>query len=277
VTGTTHQQPAWNGAQTLSIRSHGSAAKPRQCSIRRLDCDSCCRGFESHQPPQYSCGSPAGRLVIRTGRNSHRGNTRHPVKAEGGAAALMSRQTGLGVFTTGFKISLVNVRDHEDNARALAHAFRAVHSAQWSRTGNAVARAFAFLGRCFVVASPLRARSGAWVGRSGGRSSPDAERVFDSPGVHLKAPSSSGRALTSARACMGCTHETPAPATNRNSRPGVDVATGARQVRDGVTGSALAEVLRPTVALGLDSTEAGFQMEKVIPHITLPQLWKEMR
>jgi hypothetical protein len=89
-------------------------------------------------------------------------------------------------------------------------------------------------------------------------------------GAFLHLPS--GRGVTQRWACMGCTHETPAPATNRNSRPGVDVATGARQVRDGVTGSALSEVLRPTVALGLDCTEAGSQMEKVIPHITLPQL-----
>lgn len=88
-------------------------------------------------------------------------------------------------------IPVVNVRDHEDNARALAHAFRAVHSAQWSRTGNAVARAFAFLGRCFVgmwrslVARLLVPERGS--GFSG--------RWFKSSHPH-KAPSSSGRALT---------------------------------------------------------------------------------
>jgi hypothetical protein len=39
-----------------------------------------------------------------------------------------------------------------------------------------------------------------------------------------------------------------------------------------VTGSACSESNCPTVALGLDCTEAGIQMEKVITHITLPLL-----
>jgi hypothetical protein len=54
----------------------------------------------------------------------------------------------------GSTISLVNVRDHCDNHRALAHAIPALRWARWSRTGSAAARAFAFLGRCFDVALP---------------------------------------------------------------------------------------------------------------------------
>jgi hypothetical protein len=51
----------------------------------------------------------------------------------------------------GSTIELVNVWDHCDNHRALAHVFPAPSRARWSRTGNAAARAFAFQGRCFVV------------------------------------------------------------------------------------------------------------------------------
>jgi hypothetical protein len=64
----------------------------------------------------------------------------------------------------------------------------------------------------------------------------------------------------------------PASTTNRDSRPGVGTATGTRCVRDGVTGSAHIEAMYPSRALGLDCTEAGNQMEKVIHQVTLPQL-----
>jgi hypothetical protein len=84
-----------------------------------------------------------------------------------------------------------------------------------------------------------------------------------------------GRNLFAAHGLYRPTHERPASATNRESRPGVGVATGARYMRDGVTGSAYTERPHPSLALGLDSTEAGYQMEKVIPHITLPQLFRE--
>lgn len=67
-------------------------------------------------------------------------------------------------------------------------------------------------------------------------------------------------------------HQRPALTTNQDSRPGVGVATGARFMRDGVTGSACSDRPHPSRALGLDSAEDSYQMEKVITHITLPQL-----
>jgi hypothetical protein len=78
VTGTTQAKGAWMRAETVGNRSHGSASSPRQCLIRGLDCDSCCRGFESHQPPQISCWLRAHKRVARPAKNSHDGNTRRP-------------------------------------------------------------------------------------------------------------------------------------------------------------------------------------------------------
>jgi hypothetical protein len=87
----------------------------------------------------------------------------------------------------------------------------------------------------------------------------------------------SGRGMAQRMDLHGSHPRNTGPDHQSARRPGVGVATGARQVRDGVTGSALSEELRPTVALGLDSTEAGIQMETVIPHITLPEVCKETR
>jgi hypothetical protein len=35
--------------------------------FRKRVCDSCCRGFEPHQPPQYSCGFPDRELAFFIG------------------------------------------------------------------------------------------------------------------------------------------------------------------------------------------------------------------
>jgi hypothetical protein len=55
----------------------------------------------------------------------------------------------------------------------------------------------------------------------------------------------------------------PAPTTNRTCRPAVGKASGLRSMRDGVTGSACSESHCPSLALGLECTEAGIQMETV--------------
>jgi hypothetical protein len=92
---------------------------------------------------------------------------------------------------------------------------------QWSRTGNAAARAFAFLGRCFVVvrrgdqtryseqegvsypepqANALRSngsyRPTGALPPAGPRGGSRIETAGVAPGHHHKAPSSSGRAST---------------------------------------------------------------------------------
>jgi hypothetical protein len=122
--GTNLLEPANWRAEMVGIRSHELSASPRQYWLEHLDCDSCCRGFESHQPPQYSCGFQRSRLVTHTGKNSHRGNTRHPVNAAGGAAAL-GRRAVIQYCTalcenTGCQL-LASRR--QSRARPLPHAF----------------------------------------------------------------------------------------------------------------------------------------------------------
>jgi hypothetical protein len=108
-------------------------------------------------------------------------------------------------------ISLVNVWDHCDNLRALAHAIPALSWARWSRTGNAAARAFAFQGRCFVVVGVIagiatpRARMSACFSGSRALTGEAASRWIASSGHH-KAPSCRQGAATPAQHRMSSGH-----------------------------------------------------------------------
>ncbi len=66
----------------------------------------------------------------------------------------------------------------------------------------------------------------------------------------------SGRGVTQRVACMGRTRETPAGERPTLSRRGVGVATATRNARDVTGNSARADGLRPSLALGLNCTEA---------------------
>lgn len=79
------------------------------------------------------------------------------------------------------------------------------------------------------------------------------------------------REIVAAHSLHRLTRQRPATTTNRDSRPSVGVATGARSARFGVTGSARADRLHPSLALGLDRF-TNRQMEKVACLVTLPQL-----
>jgi len=58
------------------------------------------------------------------------------------------------------------------------------------------------------------------------------------------------------------THKRPAATTNRDSRSGVDVATGARKARRGDGYCARTDGLHPSRALGLNCTEAAFSRRR---------------
>jgi hypothetical protein len=269
VTGTTLRKAAWIRAEKVGSRSHGSARSPRQCSLHALDCDSCCRGFESHQPPQYSCGFQAEMLVARTGRNSHRGNTRRPDGSPRRRYCIgewISRPTALTSFPYCTKIQLVNVRDHEDNrARGPTHAFQAPQTGtvvpHWKRSS----RASAFQRRCFVVGVKLGGRTPetcpVQIRVGVDAAGTQVDYVGSIPTAHPKASSSSGRELTQHMGLYG-----PHPRnTSSGDQPRADPALVERLEQGVCVSGDRSRTLRGTLslmALGLVQ-HRGWQMEKV--------------
>ena len=49
----------WTRHWETAIYFRVSVSKARRCWLIEVDCDSCCRGFEPHQPPQVIQGSNA--------------------------------------------------------------------------------------------------------------------------------------------------------------------------------------------------------------------------
>jgi hypothetical protein len=86
---------------------------------------------------------------------------------------------------------------------------------------------------------------------------------LDEPRDITPSISCGAREIAAAHGLNRPTHERPAATTYRDSRPGVDAATGARTARYVTGNSAQAVRLHPSLALGLDGTEAGPQMETV--------------
>jgi hypothetical protein len=73
--GMTAPQPAWMLGWESAQNSHGYVSSPRQRSFVALACDSCCRGFESHQPPQYLSRFRAIAMIAMGTKTGPHGNT----------------------------------------------------------------------------------------------------------------------------------------------------------------------------------------------------------
>lgn len=96
------------------------------------------------------------------------------------------------------------------------------------------------------------------------------ERIFQ-----MRTIACGAREIVAAHSLHRLTQQRPAATTNRDSRPSVGVATGARSVRLGVTGSA-----RDRLTTSLNGTwpvilRSGTRVEKVAYLVTLPQLCLE--
>jgi hypothetical protein len=167
---------------------------------------------------------------------------------------------------TGYKIRLSTCYRHGQYAvRALSHAFRLItpRSTVPVTLRNAADKAFAFLGRCFVVAIPksYRARVGA-VGGVLGSSAKTASSAKCKRAIEGVAPFRHHKASSSVRAtpltqCSGLASAPPPKDRPRlpigRADPNLARVSGEGLMRDGVTGSASAEWNCPTVALGLES------------------------